>query len=195
MASTPPTPLHLAQHAAADELLSANPLALLIAMVLDQQIPMERAFLGPYVLAQRLDGVLEAGDIATRDAAEFTTLAATEPAIHRFPASMATRIQALCRHVIAGYDGRAERVWEDAVDGADLQRRLIALPGFGAHKAKVFAALLGKQLGVRPPGWRAAAAPYSAPGVFHSLADVTDADSIERVREHKRAVKRAAKGG
>ncbi len=189
-----PGTLHLAQHAEADALLSANPLALLIAMLLDQQIPMERAFLSPYLLAQRLGGALEAADIAGRDPAEFAALAAEVPAIHRFPGSMATRIQALCRHLLACYGGSAQRVWDDAVDGADLQRRLVALPGFGAQKAKIFAALLGKQLGVRPPGWRAAAAPYAAAGVFHSVADVTDAASIERVRAHKQAQKRAAKG-
>ncbi|MEP6463226.1 MAG: HhH-GPD-type base excision DNA repair protein [Frankiaceae bacterium] len=193
----PPSPgptLSLAQHPEADALLNANPLALLIAMLLDQQIPMERAFLGPYVLAERLGGRLEAADIADRDAEEFTELAARPPAIHRFPASMATRIQALCRHLVESYGGRAEAVWEDAADGAELQRRLVALPGFGAQKAKIFAALLGKQVGVRPPGWAKAAAPYTAEGQFQSVADVVDAESIERVRAHKSAQKRAAKG-
>lgn len=107
---------------------------------------------------------------------------------------MATRIQALCRTLVQDYGGRAEQVWLGAHDGADLQRRLVALPGFGAQKAKIFAALLGKQLGVQPPGWQEAAAPYAEPDAFRSVADVTDAASVARVREHKRAAKRAARG-
>ena len=194
----PPEPtrsLTLAQHTDADALLTANPLALLIAMLLDQQIPMERAFLGPYLLAERLGGRLDAADIAERESAEFAALAAGPPAIHRFPGSMATRIQALCRQLVDSYEGRAELVWQDATDSADLQRRLVTLAGFGPPKAKIFAALLGKQLGVRPPGWREAAAPYADDGVFFSVADVTDTTSIDKVRAHKQAQKRAAKGG
>jgi uncharacterized HhH-GPD family protein len=195
MASHPRPTLHLAQHEDADRLLSADPLALLIAMLLDQQIPMEHAFRGPYTLAERLGGPPDAADIATRDAESFAALAAQPPAIHRFPSSMAARIQALCRHIVDSYEGHADAVWLGAADGAALQRRLVALPGFGAQKAKIFAALLGKQLNVRPPGWREAAAPYTADGGFLSVADVTDAESLTRVRASKQAQKRAAKGG
>lgn len=194
MSPEPRPTLQLAQHPEADALLSANPLALLVAMLLDQQIPMERAFLGPYVLAERLGGRLDVAEIAARHPAEFSALAAGPPAIHRFPGSMATRIQALCREIVGSYGGQAEAVWQQATDGADLQRRLVALPGFGVQKAQIFAALLGKQLGVQPPGWRKAAAPYTAEGVFLSVADVTDAESIERVRAYKQTQKRAAKG-
>lgn len=193
MTSSPGPQLHLAQHAGADALLSANPLSLVIAMLLDQQIPMERAFLGPYILAERLGGRLDAAEIADRDPSEFAALAAGPPAVHRFPTSMAARIQALCRHLVEHYGGRAEAVWQDAADGGDLQRRLVALPGFGAQKGKVFAALLGKQLAVQPPGWREAAAPYSSDGEFRSVADVTDTASVDKVRAYKQAQKRAAK--
>lgn len=186
--------LHLAQYEPADALLSASPLALLIGMLLDQQFPMERAFLGPYLLAERLGGSLHADRIAGYDPESFAALAAGPPAVHRFPGAMASRIQALCRLVVELYGGDAEALWRGAADGAELARRLVELPGFGAQKAKIFAALLGKQFGVRPPGWREAAAPYTEDGSFRSVADVTDAESLQRVRDHKAAAKRAAKG-
>jgi len=190
-----PARLSLTQDDAADALLTDSPLALVIAMVLDQQVPMERAFLAPLTLQERLGGSLDAADIAARDPAEFAALAAEPPAIHRFPGSMAGRIQALCLQLVEHYGGVADAVWRDVPDGAELQRRLVALPGFGAQKAKIFAALLGKQLGVRPAGWREAAAPYAEEGCYRSVADVVDAASIERVRASKAAAKRAAKAG
>ncbi len=178
----------------ADELLSHDPLALLIGMLLDQQIPMEKAFRGPAVLAERLGGPLDAADIASYDPERFVAVMAGPPAVHRFPGSMAKRVQELCRVVAAEYDGDAAGLWATVGSGEELLGRLTALPGFGQQKAQIFLALLGKQLGVRPPGWRKAAGGYGADGVYHSIADVTDAASIARVREHKQAMKKATRG-
>lgn len=185
--------LHIAQDPAADALLSSDPFALLVGMLLDQQFPMERAFAGPAKLAERLGG-LDPAAIAGADPESFADLCATPPAIHRYARSMAARIQALAAHVIEHYDGQAERLWTTTDDAAELVARIEALPGFGAQKARIFAALLGKQLGVRPPGWREAIGPYAAEGTFRSVADVVDPESLAKVREFKKLAKAAARG-
>jgi uncharacterized HhH-GPD family protein len=182
--------LHLSQDPAADALLTEDPLALLIGMQLDQQFAMDRAFRGPYVLLQRL-GSLEASTIATR--ADLKELFATPPVIHRFPGSMAGRVQDLCRHIVDEYDGDAERLWKEAKTGDEVLARLQALPGFGKQKAQIFLALLGKQYGVRPKGWREAAGAYGEDGSFRSIADVTGPDALLKVRAYKQSVKAAAK--
>jgi uncharacterized HhH-GPD family protein len=182
--------LHLSQDPDADALLSADPLALLLGMLLDQQIPMEKAFRGPLVLQERL-GRLDAAAIA--EAPDLAELFARTPAIHRFPGSMAGRVQELCRYLVTEYDGRAEQIWQGVASGAELLARLEALPGFGTQKAQIFLALLGKQLKVRPKGWREAAGAYGEDGSFRSVADVTSPQSLLKVREHKQAMKAAAK--
>jgi uncharacterized HhH-GPD family protein len=175
----------------ADELLRRDPLALLCGMLLDQQIPMEKAFAGPWVLVERLGRDLDAADIADRDPVEFVALFARPPAIHRFPAAMAARVQQLCRVLVADYGGSAAAVWSAVEDGTELRRRLAALPGFGPQKAAIFLALLGKQLGVTPPGWQQAADGYGEPGTYRSVADITGPQSRDAVREAKRAAKAA----
>ena len=178
----------------ADRLLEADPLALLIGMVLDQQIPLEKAFHSPLVLKERMGGgELSAEAIATTDTDELITLFATPPALHRFPASMAKRVQEVCRHLLDEYDGRAERVWETAGDGAELLRRMKAMPGFGDQKAKIFVALLGKRLGVAPSGWAEAAGDYGEVGSFRSVADIDGPQALKQVRAYKQSVKAAAK--
>lgn len=184
--------LHLSQDPDADALLSRDPLALLLGMLLDQQIPMEKAFRGPAVLLERL-GHLDAAGIAEHP--DLAAVMAQTPAVHRFPGSMATRVQELCRALVASYDGEAERIWRTADSGAELLARLQALPGFGQQKAQIFLALLGKQLGVQPDGWREAAGSYGEDGALRSIADVTDPGTLLKVREHKQAVKAAAKAG
>lgn len=147
--------VRIAQQPDADALLARSPLAALVGMLLDQQVPMEWAFTGPLTLARRMGGDdLDAGAIAGYDPEAFTGLFTGKPALHRYPGSMAKRVQQLCQYLVAEYDGRAEAVWEDAPTGADLLKRLKALPGFGTQKAQIFLALLGKQFGVRPAGWR-----------------------------------------
>lgn len=186
--------LCLSQNPAADELLTRDPFALLVGMVLDQQFPLERAFAGPRVIADRL-GVerLDVDAIADADPEEFAALCATPPSVHRFPASMAKRIQDTARHVRDTYDGDASALWSSAAGGAELRRRLEAVPGFGVQKAKIFTALLGKQLGVTPPGWREAAGEYGEDGSRRSVADITDAASLLEVRAVKKEMKAAAK--
>jgi uncharacterized HhH-GPD family protein len=186
--------LHLAQDDAADALLAADPFALLVGMLLDQQFPMERAFAGPYVIASRM-GIdrLDPASVAAADAQTFATLMAGPPAVHRYHSAMAGRVQALAAHVEQTYDGDASAIWRDVPDGRELFRRLRALPGFGDQKARIFVALLGKQLGVRPPGWEEAAGDYSAPG-RRSVADVVDATTLQEVRDHKRTMKARARG-
>ncbi len=183
--------LQIAQDEQADRLLADSPLALLLGMLLDQQIPMEKAFKGPYVLQERTGGQLSAADLAERD--DLAELFGQTPAVHRFPGSMAGRVQELCRALVADYDGRAEAVWEDVADGTELLRRMKALPGFGTQKAQIFLALLGKQYGVRPRGWREAAGAYGEDGVTKSVADVTGPDSLLKVRAFKQAAKAEAK--
>jgi uncharacterized HhH-GPD family protein len=185
--------LRLSQNPEADELISADPLALLIGMVLDQQIPLERAFSSPLDLKQRLGGKLDAEAIAAMDPDELAALFATRPALHRFPAANAKRVQELCRIVVDEYGGQAGAVWATAKDGAELYRRVKALPGFGEQKARIFIGLLGKQLSVRPPGWEEAAGPFGRPGTYMSVADITDPESLGRVRAYKQQLKAAAK--
>jgi uncharacterized HhH-GPD family protein len=187
--------MHLATTEAANELLVQDPLALLIGMLLDQQIPMEKAFTSPAVLQERMGGgVLDARTIADYDPAAFEELFRTPPALHRFPAAMARRVQELARIILDRYDGNAGDIWATASSGAELVQRLGGLPGFGPQKAKIFTALLGKQLSVQPDGWREAAGDYGPDGVFRSVADVVDAASLTRVRKYKQQAKAAAKG-
>ncbi len=186
--------LRLAQNPEADELLSADPFALLAGMLLDQQIPMERAFAGPATIAGRL-GVdrLDPAQIAGLGEEDFAAVLSRPPAVHRFPGSMAGRIQALARTIVESYDGEADAVWTTATSGAELVRRLSALPGFGKQKAQIFTALLGKQLGVRPEGWREAAGDYGQEGSRRSIADVTGPESLGEVRAFKKQMKAAAR--
>lgn len=179
--------------AAADQLLDSDPFALLIGMLLDQQYPMEAAFAGPAKILDRL-GTLSPEALAHADPDEFAALCATPPAVHRYPGSMAGRIQAVARAVVDEYDGDVTRIWTDGdPDGATVLKRLRALPGFGEQKARIFLALLGKQRGVQPAGWRDAAGAYGEDGARRSIADVTDAVSLGQVRETKKAAKAAAK--
>jgi uncharacterized HhH-GPD family protein len=184
--------LCIAQDAAADDLLAREPLALLMGMLLDQQIPMEAAFRGPAKLKERL-GHLDAAKIAGVGADEFAKVMATPPAVHRFPGSMGGRVQALCRVIAEQYGNDASRLWSDAPTGKDLLDRVKALPGFGDQKARIFVALLGKQLGVTPNGWREAAGAYGEEGSTRSVADVRDQASLLAVRTYKQEAKRAAK--
>jgi uncharacterized HhH-GPD family protein len=184
--------LTIAQDHDADALLSRSPLALLLGMALDQQIPMEKAFKGPAVLQERL-GSVDAATIATMPAEAFAAVMAQPPAVHRFPGSMAKRLQDLCAYLVEHHDGRAEALWADVDDGAELLRRLKALPGFGTQKAQIFLALLGKQRGVQPAGWREAAGPYGEDGALRSVADVVSPETLAEVRAYKQSVKAAAK--
>jgi uncharacterized HhH-GPD family protein len=186
--------LRITQDDAADELLGRDPLALLLGMLFDQQFPMERAFSGPRLLADRMGvGTLSAADIADADPEQMTAWFQGPPAIHRYPGSMAGRAQAVCRLLVERYDGRVEALWADAPDGAALLKRVGELPGFGAQKAKIFVALLGKQYGVTPPGWREAAGEYGEDGARRSVADITGPESLAEVRQFKQAKKAAAK--
>ncbi|GHH57413.1 putative HhH-GPD family protein [Streptomyces umbrinus] len=186
--------LHLAQQPEADELLGRSPLAALVGMLLDQQVPMEWAFAGPYTIAQRLGtDDLDAHKIAAHDPEAFAALLSEKPAVHRYPGSMAKRIQQLCQYLVEHYEGDAAKVWEGVKTGEELLRRLKELPGFGAQKAQIFLALLGKQLGVRPKGWREAAGAYGEDKSFRSVADITGPESLTKVRAHKQEMKAAAK--
>jgi len=174
----------------ADRLLVEDPLALLIGMLLDQQVPMEWAFKAPYTLRERLGG-LDADAIAAMPPADVEAAFRAKPALHRFPAAMAKRTHALCREIVERYGGDAAAVWKGAKSGDELYARLRALPGFGDEKAKIFMALLAKRLGVRPPGWEEAAKPYSD-STPRSVADIDSPETLARVRDWKRAQK--AKG-
>jgi len=185
--------LCLAQNPDADRLLTDSPLALLIGMVLDQQIPLEWAFTGPLTLKQRLGRDLDAADLAGRDPDALAKVFATPPALHRFPGSMAGRVQEMCRVVAEDYDNDAANVWAGVKDADELLKRIEALPGFGKMKAKIFLALLGKQLGVRPKGWREASGDFGADRSYKSVADITDGKSLEKVRAYKKEMKAAAK--
>ncbi|MER6124644.1 HhH-GPD-type base excision DNA repair protein [Streptomyces sp. NPDC001795] len=186
--------LHLAQDREADALLGRSPLAALIGMLLDQQVPMEWAFKGPWTIAQRLGtDDLDAHEIAAQNPEAFAELLLQKPAVHRYPGSMAKRIQQLCQYLVEHYDGDPEAIWKDAGSGQELLKRLQELPGFGKQKAQIFLALLGKQLGVRPEGWREAAGPYGEAKSFRSVADITGPDSLAKVRSHKQEMKAAAK--
>ena len=183
--------LQLAQDPAADALLSANPFALLVGMLLDQQVPMETAFAGPKKIADRIGG-FEATEIADYDPDKFAALCSQRPAIHRFPGSMAKRIQALAQIIVDRYNGDAAALWTAGdPDGPELLRRLNELPGFGEQKARIFLALLGKRYSVTPKGWRTAAGDYGKAGTHLSVADIAGARSLEQVRSYKKKMKAA----
>lgn len=188
--------LHLSGDERADSLISRNPFALVVGMVLDQQFPLERAFASPALLAERLgaegDG-LDAALVAATDPAQLEAAFRGPPALHRFPASMGRRVQELARIVVDSYGGDTASIWESAPSGAQLFERLVALPGFGERKARIFLALLGKQLGVTPPGWREASAPFGEPGSRLSVADIDSAETLALVREHKKQMKATAR--
>jgi uncharacterized HhH-GPD family protein len=189
-----PSPqLHLTGDDAADALLASNPLALLIGMVLDQQIPLEWAFRGPHELESRLGVPLSAAEIAAMDPDKLAEVFSTKPALHRYPGSMAARTQALCETIVEEFGGRAQSIWTDARDGKDLYRRIKSLPGFGEMKAKIFIALLGKQCGLKVTGWEAVSTPYSEKGSHRSVADIVDEASLKEVRAFKAQAKKAAK--
>ncbi len=178
----------------ADALLNRDGTALLVGMLLDQQVPMEWAFTGPMTLLDRLEladrGRLDAAHIAAMDPEEFVAICCAKPAIHRFPASLGRRVHELCNHLVDRFDGRGEHVWAEVVDGDELYRRLRSLPGFGEEKAQIFIAILGKRMGVQPSGWREAAGKFGD-DVPRSVADISDASSLSVVREWKKAAKAA----
>jgi uncharacterized HhH-GPD family protein len=184
--------IHITGDPKADEVL-ADPFALLVGMLLDQQFPMERAFAGPAKILERF-GTLEPAAVAAAAPEPFAELCATPPAIHRYGRSMAGRVQALASQVVEQYGGDASRIWTEATSGADLVQRVMALPGFGKQKAQIFTALVAKQLGVRPEGWEQAVGDYSLDG-YRSVADVVDEDSLAKVRAFKKEKKAAAKVG
>jgi uncharacterized HhH-GPD family protein len=177
----------------ANELLSRSPLALLIGMVLDQQVPLERAFSAPLDLVRRLGHEPTAAELADFDPVALAGIFSERPALHRYPKAMAARVQDVARLIVDSYDGEPERLWTTAETGAELLQRVSALSGFGAQKAQIFVALLGKQLGVQPPGWRAAAGAFGTEGSHLSVADISDAESLARVRSYKQGLKAAAK--
>ncbi|MEV0127120.1 HhH-GPD-type base excision DNA repair protein [Dactylosporangium sp. NPDC050688] len=181
--------------AEANALLDRDPLALLIGMTLDQQIPLEKAFTSPWVLAQRLGHEPTAQELAEFDPDALVKIFATPPALHRFPKAMAARVQEVCRVLVDRYDGDTAALWTGAGSGAELFRRVQALPGFGKQKAQILVALLGKQYSVQPDGWREAAGGYGEEGSFRSVADIVDGESLGRVREYKKQMKAAAKLG
>ncbi|MFC8451889.1 HhH-GPD-type base excision DNA repair protein [Kitasatospora sp. NPDC057223] len=186
--------LRLAQQPEADALLGRSPLAALTGMLLDQQVPMEWAFTAPWTIAQRLGrDDLDAREIAAHDPEDFAALLAQKPAVHRYPGSMAKRLQQLCQYLVGHYDGDAAAVWQGVESGGELLTRLNDLPGFGRQKAQIFLALLGKQFGVAPDGWREAAGPYGEAGCHRSVADITGPQSLAEVRAFKQEAKRAAK--
>ena len=185
--------LALAQNDEADTLLAEDPLALLIGMVLDQQVPLEWAFHGPYELVQRLGRPLDAAGLAAMDEDTLVTVFCDRPALHRYPAAMARRVHELCGVIVEQYGGEPAAIWTTAGDGTELFKRIKALPGFGEMKAKIFVALLAKQFGVQPPGWEKAAGDYGQPGTYLSVADIVDTASLNKVRDYKAQKKAAAK--
>ena len=189
------TALHITGDDKADALLSRDPLALLIGMVLDQQVPIEKAFSSPADLLQRLGGKgpLNAATIAAMDPEELGDIFRERPALHRYPGSMAGRVQAVCRVIADEYGNKADNIWKGVQSGDELMDRLRTLPGFGEQKAKIFAALLGKQLGICPEGWRKVTTPYGKAGSWLSVADITDPGSLAKVRATKKAMKAKAK--
>lgn len=176
----------------ADLLLQHEPLALVIGMLLGQQVPMERAFKGPATLRERLDGDLSAGRIAAMDTEEFVALCAQTPAIHRFPASMGRRVHELCERVVADHDGDASLIWTGATDAEDLRNRIRSLPGYGEEKTKILIAILAKRLGIRAVGWEKVAAPFSDQHP-RSVADVSSPEMLAEVRQWRKAMKAAKK--
>lgn len=185
--------LNLPISSEANDLLSRSPLALLTAMLLDQQVPLEKAFSSPFELTRRLGHEPTAAELAEFDPDALAEIFAQRPALHRFPKAMARRVQELAAVLVGEYDGDAERVWAQAADGPDLVARLAKLPGFGGYKAQITTALLGKQFGVRPAGWREAAGRFGEDGSHYSVADIVDEASLAAVRAHKKEVKAAAK--
>ncbi len=177
--------------AEADDLVNTDPLALLLGMMLDQQIPMERAFTSPWQLKDRLGNRLDAELIATLPEDKLMAAFKEKPALHRFPGSMATRAQTLCQHIVENYDGDAATLWETAESGEEIHKRLVALPGFGKEKSMIFTAVLAKRFGIKPEGWEKAAGPF-ADNTPRSVADIYDAASLAEVRAWKKAQK--AKG-
>jgi uncharacterized HhH-GPD family protein len=184
-----PGTLYITGDADADGLLNSDGTALLIGMLLDQQVPMEWAFLGPSTLRRRL-GHLDAASIAAMSQDSFVAVCCDRPAIHRFPAAMGRRIHDLCSVLVTDFDGAGERVWGGARSGDDLYARLRTLPGYGDEKARILVAILGKRMGVRPRGWRAAAGPFGD-ATPRSVADVRDPRTLAKVREWKQAAKAA----
>lgn len=187
------TPIWLTGDPEADRLLTDDDNALLLGMVLDQQVPLEKAFGGPWVIASRMGGTFDVAAIAQMSEDDFVTLCSQRPAIHRFPGSMAKRVRQVCQRVVEDYEGDIRRLYDQASTGAELRAALASLPGFGAQKAAIFTALLGKQRGVTPQGWRAASTPFGDEGTFQSVADITDRESLLKVRASKQAAKAAAK--
>ena len=184
---------YIALNDEANDLLASSPFALLVGMVLDQQIPMERAFIAPHLLAQRIGGELTPQHLLDMDIAEVEKVFGEKPALHRFPASMAKRVVEVARIVSDTYNGDAGAIWREAKDGDDLMKRLTDLPGFGKDKARIFIALLGKQVGLEVPGWQNACDPFGNDGTFMSVADIVDAESMTQVRNFKQAMKAAKK--
>lgn len=176
-----------------DQLVATDPLALVIGMVLDQQIPLEKAFRSPYDLRQRLGGTLDAAVLAAMDPDALADIFSDRPALHRFPRSMAGRVQSVCAVIVDTYGGDASAIWSSASDGAQLLKNVKALPGFGDQKARIFVALLGKQFGIRPTGWRKVSAPYGEAGSFRSVADIDSPEALAKVRRAKQAAKAKAK--
>lgn len=193
MAGMTNDPLWLTGDAEADQLLTEDDNALLIGMVLDQQVPMEKAFSGPLVIAQRMGGRLDVAAIAAMSEDDFVALCSRPPAIHRFPAAMAKRVRQVCQVLTEDYDGQAANLWKDARSGNEVKANLERLPGFGSDKAAIFTAVLGKLRGITPDGWRVAAGYYGEPDTFRSVADIVDSDSLHKVRETKKSVKAAKK--
>jgi uncharacterized HhH-GPD family protein len=179
----------------ANALLNKDPLAVVIGMVLDQQIPLEKAFSSPYVLTQRLGHEPDAAELAEFEPERLVEIFATPPALHRFPKAMAVRVQEVCRVLVERYDGDPAGLWDGVADGGELLRRVQGLPGFGKQKAQIFVALLGKQYDVQPDGWREAAGGYGEAGSHRSVADIVDGESLAKVREYKKAMKAEAKAG
>jgi uncharacterized HhH-GPD family protein len=177
----------------ANELLSRDPLALLIGMLLDQQVPLEKAFSGPRDLARRLGHEPTAQELADFDPDALAAVFSARPALHRYPKSMARRVQEVCSVIVESYDGDPAAIWTSATDGTQLLANVKALPGFGEQKARIFIALLGKQLGVRPPGWEKVASPFGETGSFRSVADIDSPEALTKVRQYKQQMKAKAK--
>ena len=186
-------PISLPVDDEANALLTRSALALLIAMLLDQQVPLERAFSAPRDLVARLGHEPTAEELAAYNPEELAAVFSERPALHRFPKAMAARTQDLARLIVSDYHGDAAALWSTATSGSELLKRVTALPGFGEQKAKIFVALLGKQLGVQPVGWREAAGAFGANGSYVSVADITDDESLGKVRSYKQTLKAAAK--
>jgi uncharacterized HhH-GPD family protein len=180
-------PIVWTQNEAANQLLETDPLALLIGMVLDQQVKMEKAFGGPYELKQWLGGRLEVREIAAMDPDKLDKVFRERPALHRFPGNMARRVQAMCATVVGDYGGDAASIWRDAKTGDELAARISKLPGFGEMKTRIMVSILAKKFAVKPPGWEKQAASW------HSVADVDSAESMAQARDVKREMKAKAK--